>query len=562
VTHVFLVACPARGDPLRLAPTQAKEFAPGFREPHRAILPDIATKNKEASSASPVEVSPNPLRAGMRLEPTAPPSVVVIFGATGDLTRRKLLPALYRLTQQRLLPNEFAILGAARQPLSDDEFREHMKAAVTEFGPDESLNDSEWQSFAKRISYIAGEFGDAALYQKLKAKLEELDHDYDTQGNRIFYLATAPEFFGVVAKQLGDAKLAKPAKRTWTRLIVEKPFGRDLESARSLNKTLASVFDESQIYRIDHYLGKETVQNLLVFRFANSIFEPLWNRQYIDHIQITNAETIGVEGRGGYYEKAGALRDMIQNHVFQVTSLIAMEPPASLTASGVRDEKIKAMQSVRPLPADDIENLVVRGQYGPGTVLGDTVPGYREEPGVDPKSSTETFAALKLQFDNWRWAGVPFYLRSGKRLQKHITEIAIQFKEVPQRLFNDSDAPLQPNVLVIRIQPNEGISLRFGAKLPGQALRIRSVNMDFRYGSSFGVKAPEAYERLLLDCMLGDSTLYARRDMVERGWEIVTPILKAWEKPALDFPNYEAGSWGPQAAFALIERDGRGWRKL
>jgi glucose-6-phosphate 1-dehydrogenase len=504
----------------------------------------------------------------MRLAPTAPPCAVVIFGATGDLTRRKLLPALYRLSQQGLVPNEFAILCTARQPLGDEEFRAHMKAAVTEFGPDDALDESSWQSFAKRIFYLTGDFSEAALYGKLKSKLEEVDKEFHIEGNRIFYLATAPDFFGVIAKQLGDAGIARPKaaaktkKKSWTRLIVEKPFGRDLESARALNKTLAAVFDESQIYRIDHYLGKETVQNLLVFRFANSIFEPLWNRQYIDHIQITNAETLGVEGRGAYYEKAGALRDMIQNHVFQVTSLIAMEPPASLSANGVRDEKFKAMQSVRPLPADQIDEFAVRGQYGPGTVLGDTVPGYPEEPGVDPNSSTETFAALKLYLDNWRWAGVPFYIRSGKRLQKHVTEIAIQFKEVPHRLFTDSDSPLQPNVLVIRIQPNEGISLRFAAKLPGQALRIRSVNMDFRYGSSFGVKPPEAYERLLLDCMLGDSTLYARRDMVERGWEIVTPILEAWKKPAPDFPNYEAGSWGPQAAFELIERDGREWRKL
>jgi glucose-6-phosphate 1-dehydrogenase len=510
----------------------------------------------------------------MRLEPTAPPSIIVIFGASGDLTRRKLLPALYRLAQQRLVPSEFAILGTARQPHSDDEFRAAMKAAITEFGPDDALDESAWESFAKRIYYLAGDFNETELYGKLKTKLEEIDKEYDTEGNRIFYLATAPDYFGLIAKQLGEAGIAKPrsikgttktkgsAKKPWTRIIVEKPFGHDLESARSLNKTLASGFDESQIYRIDHYLGKETVQNLLVFRFANSIFEPLWNRQYIDHIQITNAETLGVEGRGGYYETAGALRDMIQNHVFQVTSLIAMEPPASLSANGVRDEKIKAMQSVRPFVAEGIDDLAVRGQYGPGTVLGDTVPGYREEPGVDPNSSTETFAALKLYFDNWRWSGVPFYIRSGKRLQKHVTEIAIQFKEVPHRLFNDSDAPLQPNVLVIRIQPNEGISLRFGAKLPGQALRIRSVNMDFRYGSSFGVKPPEAYERLLLDCMLGDSTLYARRDMVERGWEIVTPILEAWQKPAPDFPNYEAGSWGPKAAFAVIERDGKDWRKL
>ena len=506
----------------------------------------------------------------MRLESTAPPCVVVIFGASGDLTRRKLLPALYRLAQQRLVPAEFAILGTARQPHTDDEFRELMKAAIAEFASDDSLDEAAWQSFAQRIFYVNGDFTDAELYGKLKTRLEEIDKQYDTGGNRIFYLATAPDFFGPIAKQLGEAGIARPrakattknAKKPWTRIIVEKPFGRDLDSARALNKTLASVFDESQIYRIDHYLGKETVQNLLVFRFANSIFEPLWNRQYIDHIQITNSETIGVEGRGGYYETAGALRDMIQNHVFQVTSLIAMEPPASLSANGVRDEKIKAMQSVRPFAAAAIDEFAVRGQYGAGTVLGDTVPGYREEPGVDPNSSTETFTALKLYFDNWRWAGVPFYLRSGKHLQKQVTEIAIQFKEVPQRLFDDSDAPLQPNVLVIRIQPNEGISLRFGAKLPGQALRIRSVNMDFRYGSSFGVKAPEAYERLLLDCMLGDSTLYARRDMVERGWEIVTPILEAWKKPAPDFPNYEAGSWGPQAATKLIERDGREWRKL
>ncbi len=517
----------------------------------------------------------------MRLEPTAPPSVIVIFGATGDLTRRKLLPALYRLAQQRLVPSEFAILGTGRQLHSDDEFRALMQAAVAEFGPDVQPDETAWRSFAERIFYLGGDFNEAELYGRLKAKLDEIDKEFDTDGNRIFYLATAPDNFGLIAKQLGAAGIARPAKtaaratagvkgtkrtgvakKPWTRIIVEKPFGRDLESARALNKTLASVFDESQIYRIDHYLGKETVQNWLVFRFANSIFEPLWNRQYIDHIQITNAETIGVEGRGAYYEKAGALRDMIQNHVFQVTSLIAMEPPASLSANGVRDEKIKAMQSVRPLAAAGIDEFVVRGQYGAGTVLGDTVPGYAQEPGVAANSSTETFAALKLYFDNWRWSGVPFYIRSGKRLQKHVTEIAIHFKEVPHRLFNDSDAPLQPNVLVIRIQPNEGISLRFGAKLPGQALRIRSVNMDFRYGSSFGVKPPEAYERLLLDCMLGDSTLYARRDMVERGWEIVTPILEAWEKPAPDFPNYEAGSWGPQAAFALIERDGRDWRKL
>src|SRR5688572_21191624 len=354
----------------------------------------------------------------MRLEAAAPPSVVVIFGATGDLTRRKLLPALFRLSQQRLIPNEFAVLGTSRQPMSDDEFRLLMKQAVAEFGSEDALDESAWESFAKRIFYIGGDFGEAETYQTLKTRLDQIDNEYQTQGNRIFYLATLPDHFGLIARQLGEAKLAHPKKGSWTRIIVEKPFGHDLESARKLNKELAAVFDEKQVYRIDHYLGKETVQNLLVFRFANSIFEPLWNRQYIDNIQITSAETIGVEGRGAYYEKAGALRDMIQNHVFQVTSLIAMEPPASLSANGVRDEKIKAMQSVRPLPPAQMEEFALRGQYGPGTVLGDTVLGYREEPGVAADSSTETFAALKLYLDNWRWAGVPFYLRSGKRLQK------------------------------------------------------------------------------------------------------------------------------------------------
>ncbi|HEX8096635.1 MAG TPA: glucose-6-phosphate dehydrogenase [Pyrinomonadaceae bacterium] len=503
----------------------------------------------------------NPLRAGVRIERMAPPCAVVIFGATGDLTKRKLVPALYSLAQQRLLPAEFSVIGTSHVEMSDEEFRAKMREAVAEYGEDKSVDENLWQSFAAGLFYVTGQFDDAGTYERLKSALEKSDRERGTEGNRIFYLATAPQFFGTIAGQLGRAGMAR-AEGGWTRIIVEKPFGHDLESASALNKELAAVFREEQVYRIDHYLGKETVQNLLVFRFANSIFEPLWNRQYIDHVQITNAEAIGVEGRGGYYERAGVVRDMIQNHVFQVAALVAMEAPVSLSANAVRDEKVKAMQAVRPIPADRVDEFAVRGQYGAGYVLGDDVPGYRQEPGVNPESTTETFAALKLYIDNWRWAGVPFYIRSGKRMPKRITEIAIQFKDVPHRLFTETDSPLEPNVLVVRIQPNEGITLKFGAKLPGQATRIRWVNMDFRYGSSFGVKTPEAYERLLLDCLLGDSTLYARRDMTERGWEIVTPMLEAWKKPAPDFPNYAAGTWGPEAADELIERDGREWRRL
>ena len=460
-----------------------------------------------------------------------------------------------------MLPAEFAVVGVARQEFGDDEFRSRMLQAIKEFGSEGDSPDlAAWQSFATAISYLSGDFNDTEVYKRLKARLKEIDRERKTQGNYIFYLATAPNYFGVIAQQVRTAGLANEEAGAYRRLIVEKPFGRDLESAKRLNRELLTVFKEEHVYRIDHYLGKETVQNLLVFRFANSIFEPLWNRRYIDSVQFTNAETIGVEGRGAYYEQAGVVRDMIQNHVFQTMSLITMEPPASLAANSVRDEKIKVMQSVRTIPADRVDEVAVRGQYGPGSIMGQRVVGYREEPGVDPNSSTETFAALKIFFDNWRWADVPFYIRSGKRLARRVTEIAIQFKDIPHRLFTDVDTPLEPNVLIIRIQPDEGITLRFSVKLPGFAMRLRPVNMDFRYGSSFGAKTPRAYERLLLDCMLGDSTLYARRDMVERCWEVVMPILESWKQPAPDFPNYEAGTWGPQAAMELLERDGRRWR--
>lgn len=503
----------------------------------------------------------NPLREGVRLERTADPCTVIIFGASGDLTKRKLVPALYRLTQERLLPAEFAIVGFARSPMSHDEFRAKMKDAIVTYSEAKRIDEQVWDSFAKGIFYVAGDVNNADAYQEISKLLEKIDAERGTAGNRVFYLSTSPSLYAEAVQQLGKAQLAKPEGKGWTRIIIEKPFGHDLESAKELNVEVARVFDEDQVYRIDHYLGKETVQNLMVFRFANGIFEPVWNRRYVDHVQITNAEAIGVEGRGGYYDTAGVLRDMIQNHVFQVTSLIAMEPPISLSANAVRDEKIKAMQAVRAIPPDKVNEFVVRGQYAAGAVAGKPVPGYRDEKDVKPNSQTDTFAALKLYFDNWRWADVPFYLRSGKRMPKRVTEIAIHFRKAPLQLFKSAQQEIEPNVLVIRVQPDEGITLRIGAKVPGQATRIRWVNMDFRYGASFGVASPEAYERLLLDCILGDSTLYARRDMTERGWEIVMPILEAWQDSKDEIPKYEAGTWGPTEAEELIERDGREWRR-
>jgi glucose-6-phosphate 1-dehydrogenase len=506
----------------------------------------------------------NPLRAGVRLERTAEPCIVVIFGATGDLTKRKLVPALYRLVQERLVPAEFAIVGAARTEMTSEEFRANMKDAIIQFSEAKSVDEEVWESFAQGLHYLKVDIGTSEDYGKLSAKLDEIDGERGTQGNRVFYLSTAPTLYAEAVRQLGGSGLAKPKDKGWVRVIIEKPFGTDLASAQALNHDIHQHLDESQIYRIDHYLGKETVQNLLVFRFANGIYEPLWNRQYIDHVQITNAETVGVEGRGGYYEKAGVVRDMLQNHVFQVLSLVAMEPPASLNSESVRDEKIKAMTSVRPFTPERIRAECVRGQYGPGSINGKPVPGYREEEGVAPDSATETFAMLTMYFDNWRWSGVPFYIRSGKRLAKRVTEIAIQFKDAPHKLFgSEMMEQMTPNQLIIRVQPDEGITMRVAAKVPGQVTRIRDVNMDFRYGASFGVQLAEAYERLLLDCILGDPTLYARTDMTERGWEIVMPILEEWAATKADapFPNYEAGTWGPQATHDLLEKEGRRWRR-
>jgi glucose-6-phosphate 1-dehydrogenase len=506
----------------------------------------------------------NPLRQGIRLEQTAEPCIVVIFGASGDLTKRKLVPALYRLVQERLLPAEFAIVGLARTEMSDGEFREKMKEAVGQYSEAKQVEAEVWNSFAEGLHYLAADIGNSDDYKKLADLLDRIDHERSTSGNRLFYLSVAPRFYAAAVEQLGRAGLTKAKDGSWVRVIIEKPFGTDLESAQQLNKQILEHLDESQIYRIDHYLGKETVQNLLAFRFANGIFEPLWNRHYINHVQITNAESVGVEGRGGYYETAGVVRDMIQNHVFQVLSLVAMEPPAHLGSEAVRDEKIKAMTAAREFTPERVRTECVRGQYGPGSIAGQPVPGYREENGVAPDSTTETYAMLTMYFDNWRWAGVPFYIRSGKRLPKRVTEIAIQFLAAPPHLFGaEVMRKVTANQLIIRIQPDEGISLRFAVKVPGQITHIRDVNMDFRYGSSFGVQLAEAYERLLLDCILGDSTLYARRDMTERGWEIVMPILGEWAatKDEVEFPNYEAGSWGPPEADKLLERQARHWRR-
>jgi glucose-6-phosphate 1-dehydrogenase len=498
-------------------------------------------------------------------ERTPDPCVVVIFGASGDLTKRKLLPALYHLEQSGLLPKDFAVVGVARRPL-EQSFAQDMKEGIISGGGVES-NDAKLDPFVKRIQYHAMNFDDAAGYDSLKTMLADVDTKFGTKGNRLFYLATAPEYFSDIIKYLGHHCMARPADcgdgKNWVRIIIEKPFGHDLESAKALNDEVNKVFGEDQIFRIDHYLGKETVQNILVFRFANGIFENVWNRNYIDHVEITAAESIGIEGRGPFYETAGALRDVVQNHVMELLSFVAMEPPVSFGADAVRAEKIKVWKAVQPIhPAD-----TVRGQYGPGMVDGKQVIGYRQEDRVHPRSQTETYAALRLEIENWRWAGVPFYIRAGKRLAKRVTEISIQFKLPPLLLFKDAYGKggegIRPNVLSMRIQPDEGITLQFGAKFPGPTMTISKVNMDFSYAAAFGQSSANGYERLLLDAMFGDATLFAHRDGVEATWALITPILQGWAKdPVKDFPNYAAGTWGPSAADALLESEGRKWRKL
>ncbi|HEV8670885.1 MAG TPA: glucose-6-phosphate dehydrogenase [Candidatus Limnocylindria bacterium] len=489
---------------------------------------------------------------------TPEPACLVIFGASGDLTARKLIPALYNLALQRLLPVSFAVIGAARRQMTAQDFRSELHDAVAEHSRTRPINEDVWATFARSIDYVATP-NDRA-YDDLRQVLARKDDEIGANGNRLFYLATPPAAYDPLIRVIGAHRLR--GERGWSRVVVEKPYGRDLQSAMQLTSVVHEVFREDEVFRIDHYLGKETVQNILVLRFANAIFEPIWTRQYVDHVQITAAETIGIEERAGYYDSAGAMRDIVQNHLLQLLALVGMEPPAAFDDRSVRDEKVKVLRALRPITPSEVGVLTVRGQYGSGFIAGERVVGYREEPGVADDSNTETFVALKCFIDNWRWEGTPFYIRTGKRLPKRTTEIAIRFRVAPHRIFTrETSSELEPNELVLRIQPDEGISLTIAAKVPVQGFSIRSVNMDFGYGASFMVDAPDAYETLILDALRGDATLFTRRDEVEQQWAFVDPIIAGWHEGRQELASYAAGSWGPEQAEELIARDGRKWRR-
>lgn len=503
---------------------------------------------------------PNPLREGLRIRETPQPCIAVIFGATGDLAKRKLIPALFVLSQEHLLPPGFAVLGFGRKKKDDEAFRKEMREAILKHSRVEAPDSAILEGFLQNVFYCQGDYDDVMSFEALGRRLQELETVHHLGPNRLFYLATPPEMFEPTLEHLGKCGLNR-RQECWTRVIIEKPFGRDLKTARALNAVASSAFDESQIYRIDHYLGKENVQNILVFRFANGIFEPIWNRRYIDNVQITVAETLGVENRAGYFDQSGMLRDIVQNHVMQLLCLTAMEAPVGVHGDAVRSEKVKVLQSLRVPGPDEVGICSIRGQYAAGAIAGKRVPGYTDETGILPESQTETYFAHKFHIDNWRWSGVPFYVRAGKRLPRRVTEISIEFKHAPLHLFNFAGPPL-PNLLIMTIQPDEGIALRFYSKIPGQETRVRPVLMDFNYNSSFGGELPEAYEHLLLEAMLGDATLFTRADEVELSWEYFEPVLSWMQNRPGNVSRYEAGTWGPTESEEMLGRDGRRWRRL